>query len=68
MKFFLISLVVLIVVLLVERYMVRSLSNDEVVNITYDIDYPTRLVVWGWVKILSIVETLVSLIVWIINM
>ena len=68
MKFFLISLVVLVVVLLVERYMVKALSDDEIVKIKYDIEYPTRLVVWGWVKILSIVETLVSLVIWIINM
>lgn len=68
MKFFLISLVVLVVLFVLGRAMSSSMTLGEKFEAGVTNKLPKRIIVVSWLLVLSFIETVVSLIIWIVNM
>lgn len=68
MKFFLISLVVLVVLFVLGRVMGNSMTLGEKFEAGVTNKLPKRIMIVSWLFVLSFIETVISLIVWIINM
>ena len=68
MKFFLISLVILIVMFVSTKFAVGSMDTIEWLTVKLRGHYPKRVLVCSGLTVLSFIETVISLIVWIINM
>ena len=68
MKFFLISLTILAALFIAVRLLFGSMDELDWYIAKAGKGYPIRVLVGSMLFILSLVETFVSLIVWIINM
>lgn len=65
MIIFLVSLAILAVIFLVLRYLFRSMTEDERWGARHGLGYPIRVVMGSLAFLLSLIETTVSLGVWI---
>ena len=65
MIYFLVSLAILAVIFLVLRYLFRSMTEDERWGARHGLGYPIRVVMGSLAFLLSLIETTVSLGVWI---
>ena len=65
MIIFLVSLAILAVIFLVLRYLFRSMTEDERWGARHGLGYPIRVVIGSLAFLLSLIETTVSLGVWI---
>ena len=65
MIIFLVSLAILAVIFLVLRYLFRSMTEDERWGARHGLGYPMRVVMGSLAFLLSLIETTVSLGVWI---
>ena len=68
MKFFLISLVVLVVLFILGRAMSNSMTLEEKFEAGFTNKLPKRIMIVSCLLALSFIETIVALIIWIVNM
>lgn len=68
MKFFLISLVILATLFLLTKMMLSTMNKEEEDVANEQQRFPTRVRICTLLFCISFFETLISLIVWIINM
>ena len=66
-KIVLISIMVLSFILFIFRTMVYNMTKEERSNYVLFGKYPTRLYVTAFIFMISVIETIISLIVWIIK-
>lgn len=68
MKFFLISLTILFVLFVVTKVSIAGMKPIDRLSASIHGKYPKSIIILGYLFILSFIETIVSLVVWIINM
>lgn len=66
-KIVLISIIVLSFILFIFRTMINNMTKAEKAEYVLFEKYPTRLYVMAFIFMLSVIETIISLIVWIIK-
>ena len=66
-KIVLISIIVLSFILFIFRTMINNMTTEEKLKYVLFEKYPTRLYVMAFIFMLSVIETIISLIVWIIK-
>ena len=68
MKVFLISLAVQVLLFFITRVMIHSMTDVEVINMQYNGRYPYRVCLMSLLWALSVLECIVSFIVWMVNL
>ena len=68
MKFFLISLVVLVVMFVLTKGFLNSMDIGETLIAELKQHYPKRVKVCSCLTVLSFFETVIALIIWIVSM
>ena len=68
MKFFLISLIILLVLFVVTKVSIVGMKPIDRLCASIHGNYPKSIIILGYLLILSFIETVISLVVWIINM
>lgn len=68
MKFFLISLIILFVLFVVTKVSIAGMKPVDKLSASIYGNYPKSIIILVYLLILSFIETIISLVVWIINM
>lgn len=68
MKFFLISLIILFVLFVVTKVSIGGMKPIDKLSASIYGNYPKSIIILVYLLILSFIETIISLVVWIINM
>lgn len=68
MKFFLISLIILFVLFVATKVSIAGMKPIDKLSASIHGNYPKSITILGYLLILSFIETIISLVVWIINM